>query len=443
MPNRDQNKNIRCSFCGKTQEQVQRIIAGPGVYICNECINICNNIIDEDLYEEQEITYTVNDAEKLPTPAQIKSVLDEYVIGQDEAKKTLSVAVYNHYKRINNNEYIIEQNNNSNSIEIQKSNILLLGPTGCGKTLLAQTLARVLNVPFAIADATTLTEAGYVGEDVENILLKLIQAADYDVAKAEKGIIYIDEIDKITRKSENPSITRDVSGEGVQQALLKIVEGTVASVPPQGGRKHPHQEFIQINTSNILFICGGAFEGLEKLINDRIGKKSIGFGAKIESPKEIDKTKVFSELLPQDLLKFGLIPEFVGRLPIVATLQDLDRDALIKIVTEPKNALVKQYKKLFELDGVELEFEQEALNAIVDKAIERKTGARGLRSILEDIMRDIMFEIPSNSDIERCVITKETVINGEEPQIYINKNKSSNRTTRKIKTKSNNDMETA
>jgi len=443
MPSKDQNRTIRCSFCGKTQEQVQRIIAGPGVYICNECINICNNIIDEDLYEDEEITYTVNDTEKLPTPAQIKSVLDEYVIGQDDAKKTLSVAVYNHYKRINNNEYIIEQNNNSNKIEIQKSNILLLGPTGCGKTLLAQTLARVLNVPFAIADATTLTEAGYVGEDVENILLKLIQAADYDVAKAEKGIIYIDEIDKITRKSENPSITRDVSGEGVQQALLKIVEGTVASVPPQGGRKHPHQEFIQINTSNILFICGGAFEGLEKLINDRIGKKSIGFGAKIESTKEIDKTKVFSELLPQDLLKFGLIPEFVGRLPIVATLQDLDREALIKIVTEPKNALVKQYKKLFELDDVELEFEPEALNAIVDKAIERKTGARGLRSILEDIMRDIMFEIPSNPNIERCVITKETVTNGEEPKVFINKNKSSNRPAKKLKTKSNNGMETA
>ena len=394
MPSRDQsNKTIRCSFCGKTQEAVQRIIAGPGVYICNECIGVCNNIIEEDLYEDPDMTYTVNDGEQLPTPAQIKSVLDEYVIGQEDAKKTLSVAVYNHYKRINNNEYIMEQNNDANRIEIQKSNILLLGPTGCGKTLLAQTLAKVLNVPFAIADATTLTEAGYVGEDVENILLKLIQAADYDVAKAERGIIYIDEIDKITRKSENPSITRDVSGEGVQQALLKIVEGTIASVPPQGGRKHPHQEFIQINTSNILFICGGAFEGLDKLINDRIGKKTIGFGAKIESPKEIDKTKVFAELLPQDLLKFGLIPEFVGRLPIVATLQDLDREALIKIVTEPKNALVKQYKKLFELDDVELEFEHEALEAIVDKAIERKTGARGLRSILEEIMRDIMFEI--------------------------------------------------
>lgn len=444
MPSRDQsNKTIRCSFCGKTQEAVQRIIAGPGVYICNECIGVCNNIIEEDLYEDPDMTYTVNEGEQLPTPAQIKSVLDEYVIGQEDAKKTLSVAVYNHYKRINNNEYIMEQNNDANRIEIQKSNILLLGPTGCGKTLLAQTLAKVLNVPFAIADATTLTEAGYVGEDVENILLKLIQAADYDVTKAERGIIYIDEIDKITRKSENPSITRDVSGEGVQQALLKIVEGTIASVPPQGGRKHPHQEFIQINTSNILFICGGAFEGLDKLINDRIGKKTIGFGAKIESPKEIDKTKVFAELLPQDLLKFGLIPEFVGRLPIVATLQDLDREALIKIVTEPKNALVKQYKKLFELDDVELEFEHEALEAIVDKAIERKTGARGLRSILEEIMRDIMFEIPSNPKIEKCVITKATVENGEEPQIFINNKKTSSRVNRRVRTKTDNGVETA
>lgn len=444
MPSRDQsNKTIRCSFCGKTQDAVQRIIAGPGVYICNECIGVCNNIIEEDLYEDPDMTYTVNDGEQLPTPAQIKSVLDEYVIGQEDAKKTLSVAVYNHYKRINNNEYIMEQNNDANRIEIQKSNILLLGPTGCGKTLLAQTLAKVLNVPFAIADATTLTEAGYVGEDVENILLKLIQAADYDVAKAERGIIYIDEIDKITRKSENPSITRDVSGEGVQQALLKIVEGTIASVPPQGGRKHPHQEFIQINTSNILFICGGAFEGLDKLINDRIGKKTIGFGAKIESPKEIDKTKVFAELLPQDLLKFGLIPEFVGRLPIVATLQDLDREALIKIVTEPKNALVKQYKKLFELDDVELEFEHEALEAIVDKAIERKTGARGLRSILEEIMRDIMFEIPSNPKIERCVITKATVENGEDPKIFINNKKTSSTVNRRVRTKTDNGVETA
>ncbi len=443
MPNKEQNRMIRCSFCGKTQEAVERIIAGPGVYICNECIGVCNNIIEDDLYEDPDMTYTLSEEEKLPTPAQIKSVLDEYVIGQEDAKKTLSVAVYNHYKRINNNEYIMEKNNNSNTIEIQKSNILLLGPTGCGKTLLAQTLAKVLNVPFAIADATTLTEAGYVGEDVENILLKLIQAADYDISKAEKGIIYIDEIDKITRKSENPSITRDVSGEGVQQALLKIIEGTVASVPPQGGRKHPHQEFLQINTENILFICGGAFEGLEKLINDRIGKKSIGFGAKIESSKEVDKTKVFSELLPQDLLKFGLIPEFVGRLPIVATLQDLDRNALIKIVTEPRNALVKQYKKLFELDDVELEFQAEALEAIVDKAIERKTGARGLRAILEDIMRDIMFEIPSNPNIEKCIITKETVLNGEKPRIIINEKKDIGKTTRKVRIKSDQGMETA
>ena len=424
MAKNDTPKGVKCSFCGKTQENVRKIVAGPGVYICNECIGLCNEIIENEYYEDENESYTLAGLEKIPSPREIKDILDQYVIGQDEAKKTLSVAVYNHYKRIANEEEMMSKHEKSDDdVEIQKSNILLLGPTGCGKTLLASTLAKILNVPFAIADATTLTEAGYVGEDVENILLKLIQAADGDVEKAEKGIIYIDEIDKITRKSENPSITRDVSGEGVQQALLKIVEGTIASVPPQGGRKHPQQELIQINTSNILFICGGAFEGLENIIKDRMGKKAMGFGADIQSKKDIDRFKVFEQILPQDLLKFGMIPEFIGRLPIIATLKELNRDALIKITTEPKNALVKQYKKLLEMDDVELIFEQEALEAIVDKAIERKTGARGLRSIIENIMRDIMFDIPSNEKIEQCIITKDTVLNNAGPKIIENPNK--------------------
>ena len=418
MAKNDTPKSVRCSFCGKSQENVRKIVAGPGVYICDECVELCTSIIEAELYEDEKAGYTLNELNDIPSPKEIKQILDDYVIGQEEAKKTLSVAVYNHYKRIAH-----EENSSKDDVEIQKSNILLLGPTGCGKTLLARTLAKILNVPFAIADATTLTEAGYVGEDVENILLKLIQAADGDIQKAEKGIIYIDEIDKITRKSENPSITRDVSGEGVQQALLKIIEGTVASVPPQGGRKHPNQELIQINTENILIICGGAFEGLEDIIKDRTGEKAIGFGSQIKSKKEMKQYEIFQELLPQDLLKFGLIPEFIGRLPIIATLRELDKEALIQILVEPKNALVKQYQKLFQIDGVELSFKQEALEAIVDKAIERKTGARGLRSIIEEIMRDIMYEIPSNPNIEKCIITENTVLNNAGPETVVNEEK--------------------
>ena len=411
MANFDEKRPIRCSFCGKSQETVKRIIAGPGVYICNECIDLCSEIVDEDYEEIAENNETFLD--KLPSPKEIKDFLDQYVIGQEEAKKSLSVAVYNHYKRINN-DLVIEKEDDE--VEIQKSNILLLGPTGCGKTYLAQTLAKFLNVPFAIADATALTEAGYVGEDVENILLKLIQAADYDVARAENGIIYIDEIDKISRKSENVSITRDVSGEGVQQALLKIIEGTVAQVPPQGGRKHPQQEFIQINTANILFICGGAFEGLDKIISERTDKKVIGFGSEVITEKEKQSINMLKDVLPQDLVKFGLIPEFIGRLPVITTLEPLNKEAYIDIMTKPKNALIKQYKKLFEMDNVKLDFTDDAIEAIVDKAIERNTGARGLRAIIEETMRDIMFEIPTNNSIVKCLITKDVIVNKAEPE---------------------------
>jgi ATP-dependent Clp protease ATP-binding subunit ClpX len=402
----DTNDQLLCSFCGKSQRQVKKLIAGPGVYICDECIDLCNEIIDEELTAPSHL-----DLDTLPRPKEIYELLNDYVVSQEEAKRTLSVAVYNHYKRVQMGQAA------DDDVELQKSNILLLGPTGCGKTHLAQTLARILNVPFAIADATALTEAGYVGEDVENILLKLIQAADFDIKKAETGIIYIDEVDKIARKADNPSITRDVSGEGVQQALLKILEGTVASVPPQGGRKHPHQEFLSIDTTNILFICGGAFAGLDKIIARRIGKNAVGFGAKIHSKHSVDAAEMLSDVMPEDLLSFGLIPEFIGRLPVVSHVHQLQREDLVKILTEPRNALVKQYHRFFAYDSIELVFTEDGLWEIADRALERETGARGLRSIIEGALLDVMFELPSRRDVSKCVITKETISKGLKPTL--------------------------
>jgi ATP-dependent Clp protease ATP-binding subunit ClpX len=399
------NEQLLCSFCGKSQRQVKKLIAGPGVYICDECIDLCNEIIDEELTSPSQL-----DLENLPRPKDIYAVLNDYVVSQEEAKRTLAVAVYNHYKRV-------QMGTEESDVELQKSNILLLGPTGCGKTLLAQTLARILNVPFAIADATALTEAGYVGEDVENILLKLIQAADFDIKKAETGIIYIDEVDKIARKADNPSITRDVSGEGVQQALLKILEGTVASVPPQGGRKHPHQEFLSIDTTNILFICGGAFAGLEKIIGRRIGKNAVGFGADIRSRHDGETSELLAQVMPEDLLAYGLIPEFIGRLPVVSAVHQLQREDLVQILTEPRNALVKQYQRFFGYDSIELVFTDDALWSISDRALERETGARGLRSIIETALLDVMFELPSRKDVSKCAITKETIEKGVKPTL--------------------------